>query len=89
MQSLNERRSILGRAMRDPDNWAVVIRYRSRHGNVTERTISPIRFTDTDRVLALCLGRESCRVFCLENILEATLQPSHEVVAPVAVVEVG
>ena len=67
-------RQTLARARSNPDAWVCRIVYRKGSGQQSERIISPVRFANEERnVVALCLGREGVRVFCIRNITDIAL----------------
>lgn len=74
-------------AMDNPDEHAVEIQYRDKWGDVTTRTVSPIRWIDTKQkaFLALCTGREEPRRFESGRVLFAKLVPANEVLMPAQV----
>ena len=74
-------------AMMDSDQWVVELEYSDSKGKRTRRTISPIRFTASDRFLGLCLCREEPRQFYLSRCSEFRLIPAAEVIMPVEMVE--
>lgn len=78
----------VSRAMRNPDDWVLKIRYRSRNGEVNDRFVSPIRFEPNGQVLALCLCREEPRLFDLVRCEKFRLVPAAEVLMPVEIVPV-
>ena len=83
-----EVRSVIVKAGLNPDEFAVEMVYRDKKGKRTRRTISPTKVEDgQDKFGAMCLCREELRTFCFENVEEAKLVRSHEVLAPVAIIE--
>lgn len=77
----------LGRAMQDPDGWAVKLRYEDKTGRVTDRLVSPIRFVGDRAFLALCLCREEPRRFELARCKAFRLVRAEEVLMPAEIVE--
>ena len=80
----SEKRDLLF-AMRDPDTWVVRLQYKDSKGVVTIRVVSPVRIED-DAVLALCLAREECRLFKLEQVSQVELVRSSDVLMPVEII---
>ncbi|WP_404304881.1 hypothetical protein [Neorhodopirellula lusitana] len=76
-------------AMEDSDQWVVEMEYSDSKGKRTRRTISPVRFTASDRFLGLCLCREEPRQFHLARCSEFRLIPAGEVIMPVEMVELS
>lgn len=72
--------TVINRAMRDPDRWVVRIAYRDSKGVVTNRVISPIRWTTRGTFRALCLGRQEPRQFMLRSIQAAELVAASTVI---------
>lgn len=73
----------INRAMSEPDRFAVEISYKDKWGDVTKRTVSPIRWVDCgDAFLALCLGREEPRRFELRRVIECRLIEANDVLMP-------
>lgn len=77
---------VIAKAMRDPDNWVVKIRYEDSAGEITDRFVSPIKWNNSTSFLALCLSRESPRSFHKQSIHMIRLVPAHEVQMPVPIV---
>ncbi len=73
------------RAMSDPDHWVVEFKYRDAKGNLTQRTVSPIRFLTGDRMLALCLSRQEPRQFYLNRCESLKLKMACDVLMPVPI----
>lgn len=73
----------LSKAMRDPDRYVVELDYCDKKGNRTRRTISPIRFVNSDRVLGLCLCRQEPRQFYLSRCDNVGLRNANDVLMPV------
>ena len=67
------------RAMSDPDHWVVEIKYRDAKGNLTQRTVSPIRFLTGERILALCLSRQEPRQFYINRCENVELKLASDV----------
>ena len=78
-------RQLITRAMGNPDQLVVVLDYRDKDGNQTRRVVSPIRFSDTDRFLALCLCREEPRQFQLDRCSNLKLAEAHNYFMPVPI----
>ena len=76
---------LLRRAMANPDDFVIEMEYADSKGNVTQRTISPIRFVGSDRVLALCLCREEPRQFYLNRCNQIRLKRANEVLMPIEI----
>jgi predicted DNA-binding transcriptional regulator YafY len=70
------------RAIHQSDNLVVTFDYCDTYLNVTHRVVSPIRFVDKDRFLALCLSREEPRQFYLDRC--RNLAAAEDFVMPVA-----
>ena len=73
-----EAKKIINRAMYASDRWCVAILYKDAKGKLTERTISPIRWTSAGVVLALCLGRLEPRQFDLRRMSDVRLVPASD-----------
>ncbi len=71
--------------MRDPDTWVVRLQYKDSKGVVTIRVVSPVRI-EAAAVLALCLAREECRRFKLEQVSQVELVRSSDVLMPVQII---
>ncbi len=86
----NQDRFKILRAMRDPDRWVIRMEYQDEKNIRTRRVISPIRFTNAARthLLALCLARESPRVFFVNKIGPLTLEPAANFVMPFPIQEI-
>ncbi|MCC9643111.1 transcriptional regulator [Rhodopirellula sp. JC740] len=80
---------LLRTAMADSDRFVVQLDYMDSKGKRTRRTVSPIRFTATDRFLGLCLCREEPRQFHLSRCSNFQLLEADEVVMPVPMIELG
>ena len=76
---------ILRCAMESPDDYVIELSYRDSKGEVTRRTISPIRFLAPGRFLALCLCREEPRQFHVDRCSRVALKSANDVVMPVAI----
>ena len=70
--------------MQAPDDVVAVLQYRDEWGRVTERVVSPVKFIDEGRFLALCLCRQQNRTFYLGRCLSVRAAAASEVLAPVA-----
>lgn len=77
------RRGIIALIMEAPDDVVAVIKYRDEWGRVTERIVSPVRFLDGGRFLALCLCRQQNRTFYLGRCLSIRARAAADVLAPV------
>lgn len=73
-------------AMLDSDEWVVELEYADSKGKRTRRTVSPIRFSGSERFLGLCLCREQPRQFYLNRCLNVRLVRSADVMMPVQMV---
>lgn len=69
--------------MNSNETLAAVLTYRDEWGRETERVVSPIRFLDRGRFLALCLCRQQTRTFYLGRCLRIRVMPAAAVQAPV------
>lgn len=87
MNSLPHRQ--VSQAMQACDDYVLEIIYRNSRGERTQRTISPVRFLDRDRFLALCLCREEPRQFSLRRCEKIRLIPACDVQMPVPIVELA
>lgn len=76
---------LLARAMHNPDEWVIRLRYRGKNGLTTERVISPIKMISPTAILALCLCREDPRRFELERCSHIELVNANDVLMPVAI----
>lgn len=72
-------------AMMQPDDVVITFDYRDANGVSTHRAVSPIRFLDSKRFLALCLGREEPRQFYLSRCSNLKLEPAYEFLMPVKI----
>lgn len=75
------------KAMNDSDQWVICCHYTDRKGVATTRIISPIRFVDDTRIVAICLCREEPRQFVLSRMKNVRLMPSSEVQMPMPITE--
>jgi predicted DNA-binding transcriptional regulator YafY len=75
---------IIQRAMRQPDDFVLVLEYLDKDGSKTRRVVSPIRFLGTDRFLALCLAREEPRQFYFSRCKSARIDLAIQYVMPVS-----
>lgn len=75
----------LNRALHQCDRFVVELLYVDSKGKRTFRTVSPIRFCNATRFLALCLCREQPRQFHLKQCQALRLIPAAEVIMPVAI----
>jgi len=85
---MNERRNI-GKAMQLPDELAIRMVYQDRGGDVTKRIVSPIRWEEGGRFLALCLGREGVRSFKISQCSSVELVAAHELLMPEPIEEIS
>jgi len=69
--------------MHQLDELVVEFDYTDAHGVATHRVVSPIRFLDRERFLALCLSREEPRQFYLERCRNVRLELAANVLMPV------
>lgn len=79
---------MLRTAMLDSDQWVVELEYADSKGKRTRRTVSPIRFSGSDRFLGLCLCREQPRQFYLNRCCNLRLVRSEDVMMPVEMVQI-
>lgn len=79
-------RRLIAKSMRDPDHWVIKIRYEDSKGEITDRHVSPIKWSSANSFLALCLSRESPRLFHQQNVHAVRLVPAHEVQMPSPIV---
>lgn len=84
----SELMTVLNKAMNAQDDWVIRMVYKDKAGNRTRRVVSPIRFIDSDNIMALCLGREEPRRFELGRCSELELVDANEVLMPVEIEEV-
>ena len=77
----------LTKAMNYPETWVVEFDYLDAKGKRTRRTVSPIRFFDSQRFLGLCLGREEPRQFYLNRIDNVRLKRACDILMPVPMQE--
>lgn len=80
-----DRRGIIALIMEASDDLVAVIKYRDEWGRVTERIVSPVRFLDGGRFLALCLGRQQNRTFYLGRCISIRAGVAADVLAPVPI----
>jgi predicted DNA-binding transcriptional regulator YafY len=59
--------AMIARTMQHSDDLVVVFEYRDRHGQMSRRVVSPIRFVGNDCWLGLCLSRAEPRQFQLQR----------------------
>jgi len=78
-------RQLIYRAIHQADNLVLTFDYCDAHLNVAHRVVSPIRFVDQDRFLALCLSREEPRQFYLERCRNVRLEAAANFLMPVAI----
>ncbi|MEM9368253.1 MAG: hypothetical protein AAGD07_19840 [Planctomycetota bacterium] len=76
---------VLNRALHQCDRFVVELLYVDSKGQRTFRTVSPIRFCNATRFLALCLCREQPRQFHLKQCQALRLIPAAEVIMPVTI----
>lgn len=79
---------MLRTAMLDSDEWVVQLEYADSKGKRTRRTVSPIRFSGSERFLGLCLCREQPRQFYLDRCCNVRLVRSADVIMPVQMVQI-
>ena len=75
--------TLLSRAMTNPDDLVVELKYTDSKGKTTSRVVSPIRFLKNGQFLALCLSRCAPRQFQLDRCAELKLSPASHFVMPV------
>lgn len=75
------RRPMIASVMQASDDLVAVIQYRDQWGRVTERVVSPIKWLDAGRFLALCLGREYPRTFYLGRCIDIKVGLASEYMA--------
>lgn len=75
------RRRLLEIAMDLPDVFAAEIQYADSKGQLTRRTISPIKYKD-GLIVALCLSRDALRTFKPSRVKAVRLVFSHMVFTP-------
>lgn len=80
-------RNLVNQAQTMYDDWVVEFCYRDSKGNESIRVVSPYRFIDSDRFLALCLSREEPRQFCLSRCSRMAIRPAYDYVMPVPIRE--
>ncbi len=73
---------LLLKAMSHADQYVVALDYVDSKGERTHRIVSPIRFLNEGRFLALCLCREEPRQFHLDRCSNLSLQRSEDVLMP-------
>ena len=76
---------ILSRAMHNPDEWVIRLRYVGKNGVTTERVVSPIKMVGPTSLLALCLCREEPRRFELGRCSHIELLNANDVLMPVEI----
>lgn len=76
-------RQQIRRAMQDPDGVVLTFDYTDQKGNQTRRVVSPVRFANRERFLALCLSREAPRFFQLNRMSNVQVAAAHHFVMPV------
>ena len=76
---------MLSRAMHNPDEWVIRLRYVGKDGVTTERVVSPIKMVGPTSLLALCLCREEPRRFELGRCSHIELVDANDVLMPVAI----
>jgi hypothetical protein len=76
---------MLSRAMHNPDEWVIRLRYVGKDGLTTERVVSPIKMVGPTSLLALCLCREEPRRFELGRCSHIELVDANDVLMPVAI----
>ena len=78
---------IIQRAIDNPDQWVLLIRYADLKGAVTDRVVSPYRFIGDTAFQALCLCREDVRRFEIGRCKAFRLVRADDVLMPVPIVE--
>ena len=76
---------IINKSMQCYDDWVIEFTYRDSKGVESKRVVSPIRFVDANRFLALCLSREEPRQFRMDRCNNVTLKPAWDYVMPLAI----
>ena len=76
---------IINKSMQCYDDWVIEFTYRDSKGVESKRVVSPIRFVDANRFLALCLCREEPRQFRMDRCNNVTLKPAWDYVMPLAI----
>jgi len=76
---------MLYRAMHNPDEWVIRLRYAGKDGVTTERVVSPIKMVGPTSLLALCLCREEPRRFELGRCSHVELLDANDVLMPIAI----
>lgn len=76
---------LVHRAMQDPDQWVIQMRYVDKQGVVTERIVSPIRWIKNEAMLALCLCKETPRRFDISHCSSIKILPAEDVLMPVPI----
>lgn len=82
-------KSAVATAMRESDTLALQIVYLDRDGCRTRRYVSPIRFVGPEKFLALCLSRESPRIFELEYCSQVQFVPTVSLQMPTKIEQLG
>ena len=85
MTEPGKRRGLIEAVMNASDDLVAVIAYRDEWGRETERVVSPIRFLDGGRFLALCLCRQQTRTFYLGRCMRIRVSLAADVLAPVRI----
>ena len=75
-------RQIIQKSINQWEELVIEFTYCDSKGNTTRRVVSPIRFTGSDRFLALCLSREEPRQFKLKRCENVQLKPAWDYVMP-------
>ena len=76
---------IINKSMQCYDDWVIEFTYRDSKGVESKRVVSPIRFVDGNRFLALCLCREEPRQFRMDRCNNVTLKPAWDYVMSLAI----
>jgi len=79
----------LNKAMNAESDWVIRMIYTDKSGVRTRRIVSPIKFIDRERMLALCLSRESPRHFELARCSDIELVDANDYVMPVPMEVIG
>lgn len=82
MQAEHIRRGLLEAAMDAPDDLVAVVNYLSLSGELTRRTVSPVRYLTPHRLLVYCLGRCDLRSLHVNRIMDVRIKVAAEVMAP-------
>lgn len=76
---------LVHRAMQNPDQLVIQMRYVDKQGVVTERIVSPIRWINQQSFLALCLCKEMPRRFDTTHCTSVRIVAAEDVLMPVPI----